>query len=51
MEILHNRGEAEEYEREAKAARLREAAIQAVDVAFPYNPHYDFEYRPDQSWE
>ena len=44
------RGEAEEYEREAKVARLREAAIQAVAVASQYNPHYDFGYRPDQPW-
>ncbi|KAI5018178.1 hypothetical protein ZWY2020_043066 [Hordeum vulgare] len=45
------RGEAEEYEREAKVACLREAAIEAVAAAFPYNPHYDFGYRPDQPWE
>ena len=45
------RGESEEYEREAKAARLREAAIQPVAAALPYNPHYDFGYRPDQPWE
>ncbi|KAI5016522.1 hypothetical protein ZWY2020_006373, partial [Hordeum vulgare] len=24
--------------------------IHAVGVAFPYNPHYDFGYRPDQPW-
>ena len=45
------RGEAEEYEREVKVARLREAAIQAVTAASQYNPHYDFGYRPDQPWE
>ncbi|KAI5000752.1 hypothetical protein ZWY2020_010711 [Hordeum vulgare] len=45
------KGEAEEYEREAKVARLREAAIQAVAAALPYNPHYDCGYRPDQPWE
>ena len=45
------RGEAEEYEREAKAARLREAAIQAVAAALPYNPDYDFGFRQDCPWE
>ena len=45
------RGEAEEYEREAKAARLREAAFQAVAAALPYNPHYDFGFRQDHPWE
>ncbi|KAI4974815.1 hypothetical protein ZWY2020_048422 [Hordeum vulgare] len=45
------RGEAEEHEREAKAARLREAAIQAVAAALPYNSHYDFGYCLDQPWE
>ena len=44
-------GEAEEYEREAETSRLREAAIHAVAAAFPYNPHYDFGYHPDQPWE
>ncbi|KAI5012751.1 hypothetical protein ZWY2020_025017 [Hordeum vulgare] len=44
------RGEAEEYEREVKAARLREAAIQVVAAASQYNPHYDFGYHPDEPW-
>ncbi|KAI5013623.1 hypothetical protein ZWY2020_037136 [Hordeum vulgare] len=44
-------GEAEEYEREAKDARLHEAAIQVVATALPYNPHYEFGYHPDQPWE
>ena len=45
------RGEVEEYERESRAARLREAAIQAVAAALPYNPHYDFGFRQDHPWE
>ena len=44
-------GEAEEYEREATAARLREAAIQAVAAALPYNTHYDFGFHQDHQWE
>ena len=44
-------GEAEEYEREATAARLRELAIQAVAAALPYNTHYDFEFHQDHPWE
>ena len=44
-------GEAEEYEREATAARLREAAIRAVAAALPYNTHYDFGFRQDHPWE
>ena len=44
-------GEAEEYEREAMAARLCEAAIQAVAAALPYNTHYDFGFRQDHPWE
>ena len=45
------RAEAEEYEREAKVARLHEVAIQAVAAALPYNPHYDFGFRQDHPWE
>ena len=45
------RGEAEEYEREAKAARLCEGAIQEVAAALPYNPDYDFRFRQDHPWE
>ena len=44
-------GEAEEYEREATTARFREAAIQAVAAALPYNTHYDFGFRQDHPWE
>ncbi|KAI5018126.1 hypothetical protein ZWY2020_043014 [Hordeum vulgare] len=44
-------GEAQEYEREATAARLREAAIQAVAAALPYNADYDFGFRQDRPWE
>ena len=44
-------GEAEEYEREATAARLCEAAFQAVAAALPYNPDYDFGFRQDRPWE
>ena len=44
-------GEAEEYEREATAAHLREAATQAVAAAHPYNTHYDFGFRQDHPWE
>ena len=43
-------GEAEEYEKEPTAARLREAAIQAVAVALPYKTHYDFGFRQDHPW-
>ena len=44
-------GEAEEYEREAMAARLRKTAIQAVAAALPCNTHYDFGFRQDHPWE
>ena len=44
-------GEAEEYEREATAARLREVAIQVVAAELPYNPDYDFGFRHDRPWE
>ncbi|KAI4967139.1 hypothetical protein ZWY2020_030277 [Hordeum vulgare] len=44
-------GEAEEYEKESKAARLREAAIQAVAAELPYNPDYDFGFCQDHPWE
>ena len=36
--------DANEYEREAEAARLHAAAIQAVAAASQYNPNYDFGY-------
>ena len=38
------REEANEYERTAEAARLQEAARQAVAAAAQYNPNYDFGY-------
>ena len=44
-------GEVEEYEMEAKAAHLREAANRAVAVPLPYNTHYDFGFREDHPWE
>ena len=44
------REEANEYERATKAARLQEAARQAVAAAAQYNPNYDFGYRPGQWW-
>ena len=44
------REKANEYERVAEAARLQEAARQAVAAAVQYNPNYDFRYNPGQSW-
>jgi hypothetical protein len=44
------REEANEYEREVEAARLRAAALQAVAAASQYNPNYDFGYPPGQPW-
>ena len=42
--------EANEYEREAEAARLRAAVAQAVAAIAQYNPNYDFGYYPGQPW-
>src|SRR5215216_621744 len=44
------REEANEYERAAEAARLQEAARQAVAAAAQYNPKYNFGYHPGQWW-
>ena len=40
------REEANEYERTSEAARLHEAARQAVAAVAHYNPNYDFGYNP-----
>ena len=44
------REEANEYERTAEAARLQEAACQAVAAASQHDPNYDFGYHPGQWW-
>ena len=44
------REEANEYERTAEAARLQEAARQAVAAAAQYNPDFNFGYPPGQPW-
>ena len=44
------REEANEYERVVEAARLQEAARQALTAAAQYNPNYDSRYHPGQCW-
>ena len=44
------REEANEYQETMRAARLQDAARQAVAAASQYNPNYDFGYPPGQYW-
>ena len=44
------REEATEYERRAEAARLQDAAHQAIAAASQYDPSYNYGYQPSGLW-
>ena len=45
------REEANEYERRTRAARLQDAAHDAIADASQYDPNYNFGYPPSQPWQ